>query len=312
MSSQLIDYAGYQNCISLSNPDVEVVLGPHVGGRVLAYTWRGDNALALDPRQDGWLWGGAEAPRAGPSAGRFDFGPEMTTPQHPALWLGAWEAEIINDRMACMTSVVDPVTGIQLLRDFELDPTSSRFRMTQTMRNQSGEVRQVCHWGRTFGRGHGICVVPLTRPSRFPKSYILYGPGPVMNFAPDDPAIEVRDETLLVLDAPQQPKLGLDSHAGWFAYLMENDLMLVKQFPTYPDRPYAEMAANTISLWYFREFVCELEPIGPSEMLAPGDEATFSEVWYLKPYAFPKPRRAVRLAEVRELAERLMSQGDGL
>lgn len=312
MGTDRQDYAGYRECIAIKNDDVEVILGPHVGGRVLAYSWRGENALALDPRQNGWVWNGEGLPRAGPSAGRFDFGPEMTTPKHSALWLGAWAAEITGEWTARMISVVDETTGIQLVRDFGLDPVTSRFTVTQTIRNRSGEAKHVCHWGRTFGRGHGICVVPLTRPSRFPKGYIVYGPGPVMNFMPDDRAIEVRDDTFVLLEAPQQPKLGLDSYAGWFAYLMPNDLMFVKQFSTYPDRPYAEMAAITISLWYFREFVCELEPIGPLEVLQPNAEAAFTETWHLTPYRFPDPRDSVDVKDVTDRAKAQMLEGGNL
>jgi hypothetical protein len=31
-------------------------------------------------------------------------------------------------------------------------------------------------------------------------------------------------------------KLGIDSHVGWFGYMMRNDLCWVKKFKTYPDR----------------------------------------------------------------------------
>ena len=31
----LIDYAGYSDCIKLSNENTRVILGPHCGGRVL-------------------------------------------------------------------------------------------------------------------------------------------------------------------------------------------------------------------------------------------------------------------------------------
>ena len=43
-----------------------------------------------------------------------------------------------------------------------------------------------------------------------------------------------------------RPKLGMDSYAGWFCYLMKNDLMFVKRYPTYPDRVYNEVAGLTI------------------------------------------------------------------
>jgi len=306
MGTGYIDYAGYKDCANLQNDDVQVVLGPHCGGRVLAYAWHGENALALDPRQDGWTYGAGTPPMGGPSGGRFDFGPETTTPAHPVLWMGPWEVEITGSWSARMTSAVDEATGVQLVRDFALAEECSRLTCKQTIHNLSDQVLHACHWSRTFGVGHGICVVPLTPHSRFPKRYIMYERGPLMNYMPDDPSIEIRDDFLLLLDAPQYPKLGLDSHAGWFAYLMPNDLMFVKAYPTYPERVYGEMAGLTISLWYMRDFVCELEPIGPREILAPGAWASFTETWYLTPYAFPEPRAGVDPARVAQVAKELM------
>lgn len=89
---------------------------------------------------------------------------------------------------------------------------------------------------------------------------------------------------------------------------MPNDLMLVKQFPTYPDRVYAEMAGITISLWYFADHVCELEPIGPRKVLEPGQSASFTETWHLAPYPFPEPRADVDIHRVSEVARGLMDQ----
>jgi hypothetical protein len=275
---------------------------------VLAYTLEGQNALVLDPEQNGRVYDPDDEDRVGPTGGRFDVGPEMTTPAHPMLWRGPWTPEITGAWSARMTSVEDDATGLQLVRDFELDPTSSRLACTQTMHNVSDRTVHVCHWSRTFGLGHGICVVPLTRPSRFPNSYIMYGPGPTMDFKPVDPNIARQHGYLVVLDTPQRPKLGLDSYAGWFAYLMPNDVAFVKKFPTYPDRVYNEMAALTISLWYFRDLVCELEPIGPREVLAPGESASFTETWWLVPYSFPNPRESVDPVSVAAVAQELVSQ----
>jgi hypothetical protein len=306
MTARYIDFAGYEGCVRLANATTEVVMGHHYGGRILAYRWEGEEALMLDPGQNGAVYTPGQDQGFGPSGGRFDIGPEMTIPKHPLLWRGAWEVAITGDWSARMTSVEDPETGVQLVRDVTLAPEGSRLTCTQTIRNVSDRVTHWCHWSRTFGQGHGICVVPLTSPSRFPKRYVMYGPGPVINFAPDDPHIEVRDDVLLVLDATARPKLGLDTMAGWFAYLMPNNLLFVKQFPTYPDRVYNEIAGLTLSLWYFRDRVCELEPIGPRELLAPGESASFTETWALAPYVFPEPRSAVDPDDVRSVVDTLL------
>ena len=90
--------------------------------------------------------------------------------------------------------------------------------------------------------------------------------------------------------------------AGWFCYLTRNDLLFCKRYPTFPERVYNEMAGLTISIWYHENDMCELEPIGPCEILMPGMSASFAEEWELLPYRFPAAGTAVNLKEITRLA----------
>jgi hypothetical protein len=260
----------------------------------------GKNSLYLDPRQNGWVYE-PEKGEIDPWGGRFDIGPEKIIPKHPDLWLGKWEGRITGVRSARMISVEDEASGVQLTREFVLDEKSSRLSCTQIIKNISEETTRWCHWSRTMALGGGICLIPLTEPSRFPAKYVMYGPGPVINIHPKDPNIRVRDGFLEIIGAPKQPKLGMDSYAGWFCYLMKNDLLFLKRFPTYPNRVYKEIAGLTISIWYNGYTMCELEPIGPVEILKPRQSAAFTEEWWLTPYEFPTDRTAVDLEEIAEM-----------
>ena len=292
-----IDYFGYSDCILLENEHARVILAEH-GGRVLEYSWKKLNAIYLDPEHAGWVYD-PDKPVIDPSGGRSDIGPEMVIPSHVDLWAGRWHAEIIGPRAARLTSVDDEATGTRLVREFVLDESTSHLAFTQTIHNISEVETEWCHWGRTFALGRGICVIPLGEHfNRFPNKYLVYGPGPVMNYAPEDPNIRVRDGYLEIIDTPIEPMIAIDSYAVWFSYLMTNDLMFVKRFPTYPDRMYNDMAAFTVVMWYFKDLLCELEPIGPKERLAPGQSASFTEDWWLLPYTFPDTRTEVDLANV--------------
>ena len=294
---KVVKFYGYDDCLRLENANTRVTLCPASGGRVLEYSHNGKNALYLPKGGEGWIY---KPGKKGGSmtAGRFDIGPEQTTPRHPQLWMGRWSGRIIGPRAARLVSVKDKGTGVQLTRDFILDKDSSRLTCKQTIRNVSNESKEYCHWSRTFALGAGTCVIPLTKPRRFPNGYVMYGPGPTINFRPVDRNIRIRDGFLEITAAPKFPKLGMDTHAGWFAYLMKNDLMFVKRFPTYPNRAYNEVAGLTMSIWYPKGPMCELEPIGPREKLAPGESASFTETWYLLPRTFPKGQTPVNLKEV--------------
>ncbi|MCE5252504.1 hypothetical protein LLG96_20065 [bacterium] len=283
---------GYSGCVELTNGTVRVVLEPNCGGRVLEYSLNGKNALHVDPVQDGWV------PTPGgknfdPTGGRCDFGPEMKAPSHRAIWSGPWKAEITGPRAARMTSVEDSSSGVQLVREFRLEKGSCHLSFTQTIKNISNSPKEYNHWSRTFAEGGGICLVPLGTRSRFPLGYIIYGPGPVLNYRHDEhPNVRVRDGFLELLGTPPQPKFGVDSYEGWLGYITRSNLLFVKKFPVYPERAYGEVAAYTISLWYNKEEMCELEPIGPTEFLKPGQSASFTEDWWLFPYDYPADKTA--------------------
>jgi len=303
LDAQVVEHSGYPDCIELRNEHTRVIVCPACGGRVLEYSLDGKNALYLDPRQNGWIWEPGQAP-TNPYGGRLDIGPEKIVPKHPALWLGRWQSEIIGSRNVRLTSQEDEATGVQLVREFRLDEDSSKLTCTQIIRNVSDETKHWCHWSRTLARGGGIALVPLEGFSRFPNKYIMYEPKSLIDYAPRDPNIRLRDCFLQILGTPRQPKLGMDSYAGWLCYLTTNDLMFVKRFPTYPNRVYNEVAAITISIWYFKDIMCELEPIGPMETIAPGQSASFTETWWLLPHEFPRDRTQVNTGQIADMVRR--------
>jgi len=292
-----IDFFGYTDCVILENENTRVILGHQSGGRVLEYSWKGENALYLDPKDEGYQYESGK-PSGHISAGRFDIGPEQIIPRHPVLWAGEWKAVITGPRSARLTSKKDTATGVQLIRKFTLDESTSRLSCKQTIKNVSEDTVSWCHWSRTFAKGGGICIVPLTPDSRFPHKYVMYGPGPGINHRPEDPNIRIRDGMLEIIGTPAFPKLGMDSYAGWLGYIMKNNLIFIKQYPTYPNRVYNEVAGLTLSIWYYKEEKCELEPIGPREIIAPGMTASFTETWWLLPYPYPEEGSEVNLADV--------------
>ena len=84
-SSQMISIFGYNNCIELKNEVVRVVLDPNVGGRVLVYSINGKNILYVNHEMDGKIWEEG-IQKFEVTAGRFDIGPEKTTPPRKSFF----------------------------------------------------------------------------------------------------------------------------------------------------------------------------------------------------------------------------------
>jgi len=301
--ARLVESHGYAKAIELAIGDVRAVLCPEAGGRVLEFSHGGKDAMWFDPEEAKRKPGQGERS----SAGRFDFGPELTTPSHPKLWSGEWTGEITGECSARLTSQKDEASGVQLVRDFELTTKGGvpRLSCRQTIVNISGQPKEYCHWGRSFSPGGGICLIPLAGKSRFPSKYAMYEEGATINVRATDEQIRDRDGFLEILAPPRKPKLGFDSQAGWLAYAMPNNTLFVKRFAVYPDRVYSEAAGLTISVWYPPGARIELEPIGPRERLAPGEKASFTEEWLLLEHPFPKAGEKIDLARLRQQIEGL-------
>lgn len=287
--AKVVSFYGYDDCIRLSNENVSVTLCPAAGGRVLEYSLNGTNVLYLPPGDEGWRYDANSNKPGNMNAGRFDIGPEKMVKRGPLLWMGPWSGEITGDRSARLTSKVDPASGVKLTRDFKLAADSSHLLCTQTIHSVSDKPVNLCHWSRTFAVGKGIAIVPRSPLGRFPKGYVMYSDGKNMNFDPEDTNIAVTDSAVIVKAAPRYPKLGFDSMSGWFAYLAPTNQLFVKRYRTYPNRAYNEVAGLTISVWYPKDRpTVELEPIGPAELLDPGDKASFTEEWWLLAHPFPQ------------------------
>lgn len=283
-TARVVAFHGYAKAIELKHGKTRAVICPEVGGRVLAFERDGADAMYLEEGEKRWQPG-----KPGPvSAGRFDYGPELTVTPHPKTWSGEWSSELVGGA-AVLTGPNE--AGIRVTREFRLVPHGALVYLSckQALTNTGDAVREVCHWGRSFSPAGGVCVIPLgDRPSRFPSKYAMYEEGATINVRPADDNIRERDGFLEIVAPPRKPKLGFDTCAGWLAYVMPNGTAFVKRFPTFPDRVYNEAAAITLSVWSPKGAMIELEPIGPRERLKPGASASFTEDWWLLSHPFPK------------------------
>ena len=302
-----IKFLNYPDCIELKNSaGTTAVLSHHVGGRVLSYRKNNKESLFIADNERDWKPDGSKKPS---SAGRFDIGPEYLIPKREELWSGKWTSTIIGPRSARLESKESKDAGIRLIREFILDEKSSHLICKQTMENTSNKIQRWCHWGRMFAIHGGIGIVPLTpEHKRFPKGYIMMRGRDEMLILPEDPMIRKRGNFLEILGPPSEPKLGFDSFAGWFAYQMPNDLAFVKTYKTFPDRLYGEIAGLTLSIWYpNKDWVpaCELEPIGPMEVMEPGQKASFTENWFLVDNPFPDEGEQIDLSSLESKINKL-------
>lgn len=281
--------AGFPETVTIGNSTIRIVIDPAHGGRLIEYSRNGRNILYEVPEGSGWVYP-QNNKYIGPAGGRFDVGPEMLMPEHPILYERAWQVIEANPAYAIIRSQNDPATGLSLTREFRFDGKTGILSCTQTMTNITEKTISCCYWGRTLVKGNGVCIIPQSGVSRYPKGYLLFSGWPefLIETKPKAPEVTVIDDFMLVTGPPKYSKIGWDSTAGWMAYASRDDLLFIKRFPVYPNRKYAEFTGMTLSVWFNEHEMCELEPIGPEEILAPGASASFTEEWKLVDFKFPE------------------------
>ncbi len=308
MKARFINLHGYSDCIEVVNGDARIVLEPNCGGRILQYEYKGVNALYVNPEEAGYLFSGGEPHPGpfGPSAGRSDLGPEHTTVPHPELWLGKWSSHIGEDGTVELTSVHDYSTGVQLTRNFSLEENFAKLKFTQSILNIDESPRKYFHWSRTLCTGGGIAIAPINEESRFSLGYTTYGPGEVLNYLPaPEPNVIIGENLLQIFGPPSAKKFAMDLSEGWLAYVTRDSRLFIKKFPVYPGRIYGELASNSMSFWYNGEEMCEVEAIGPQEIIEPSFDASFTETWYLMEFDYPG-RKPVKESNIRKIIDVLV------
>src|SRR5580692_11828424 len=99
-TARVVDSHGYTQAVELKLGKTRAVLCPQAGGRVLEFSVDGTDAMYFEEAEKNWQPG-----KPGPiSAGRFDYGPELTVTPHPKAWSGEWTAEITKMNSVKLTS----------------------------------------------------------------------------------------------------------------------------------------------------------------------------------------------------------------
>jgi hypothetical protein len=273
---RIAPYMGVDPSLELEAPGaaVRAIATPAAGGRVPHYSVGGEDVM--------WAIPGREGP-ARPGGYQCDVGPEMRLiPRHPVLWSGEYAWRRTGEAAFTLTSAPDPVLGLQLERDVEMDATGA-ITILQRMRNVTEGEKSYCLWDRTLCKAGGFTLIPLSESSRFPARWVL---GKRNEAAWDydgvEPAhqnVRVMDGVLVVRSQGPEQKVGADSDAGWIAYV-RGRVLFVKYYPYDPGGRYSDGGLSVAH--YYNEALAELEPISPEVTLAEGEEYVFPERWTIK------------------------------
>ncbi len=277
-------YGGWDNCLVLRGGDCKAVVVPAVGGRVMSYSINGENILSDNPDS---RWGMTPSTSNFWAGGyQLDLGPELRgLPEHRWLWQGPWAWRVPQPYAVHLFSGPETSVGVQLEKEFVIDPDTGDLGLSQRMRNIVTNDISFCLWDRTLCKGGGFVLLPLNSRSRFKAGWSQRRGRQVSEYhydgdRPSDQRVRLLDGVLVAqakgLPEANELKVGADSDAGWIAYA-RGKILFVKYFPIFAQANYSD-GGNTVE-FYCNERVAELEPLSPEMTLKPAGIYSFPEKW---------------------------------
>ena len=274
-----IPFLGWENCIHLSNNQIELVVTADVGPRIIHFGFvGGENVFATFPNQVGRT-GDAEWNVYG--GHRFWIAPE----QMPRTYYPDNTAVTVEDHGTFVRFVapVETTTRIQKIIDVALDPILAKVTLTHTLHNHNPWAVELAPWALSVMAPGGTAVFPL--PPRASHQGNLLPTGQLITWAYTDmrdPRWTWGTQYMLLRQDPTAAtpqKIGSNNTEGWLGYV-RNGRFFLKQFPphdpraTYPD-------FNSSAELYTDAAILELESLAPLTTLAANATVSHSETWRL-------------------------------
>ena len=298
--------------ITLKKGELEVGILPEVGGRIVQLQFEdGPNLIKSDPA----LWNESKETRPSPTDSPVwkEYGghiiwlvpqsrwwpeqsvfPEMRERNWPPdpYWIYA-PYEIIEqtpDRIL-LHGPISPITGTQLTKSVRL-LGGGRVSVEATVTNRSESTQTWGIWMNTRFDSHTPSYMPLPNKENPPYEFISPDSATgerALPYREIDGFFHFRND----LPIPE----GLDYRAnkvsatparGWIA-AFPPDTVFIKQASTegaasvHPEHRFAEIY-NKVPASLDDWGILELELIGPSVKLAPGESTSFKETWLILPY----------------------------
>jgi hypothetical protein len=280
MTLEIIPFAGWSNCLRLTNSDVELVVTLDIGPRILSYR-RHDtqNVLKIYTEQSGgsreeeWMIRGGHRLWVAPEDRILSYHRD----NEPVSWVRGEKGEII------ITSRMDTPHPLRKDLSLELAEQGSRVELLHTITNEGKSPITLATWGLTVLAPGGTEIIPQPPLGEHPRDLL---PNRTLVLWPytdlTDPRWKIgRSYFLLQQQAEGAPtKLGLTHSEHWIGYLLGNQLFL-KTFVLQPDASYPDGGCN------FETFtdseMLEIESLGPLVTLLPGESTSHRENWHLLP-----------------------------
>jgi hypothetical protein len=274
-----VSYQGWQNCVRLSNDEIELIAPTEIGPRIMRIGFIGEENEFVEFEDD--------LGKTGDSFHRFYGGHRLWhSPEDPVRTYAPDNDPLIVTELpgggVRLTQPVEATTGIQKEMDISLAVDKNEVTVVHRMYNRGLWPVQLALWALSQMAQGGVGISPL--PPRASHEGNLLPASQMALWAytdMSDPRWTWGREYVLLRQDPQiaaAQKLGFTNTDGWMAYARKGHL-LVKFIASMESKHYPDMGVNTEL--FTNDAILELENLGPMENIDPGESAELVEHWLL-------------------------------
>jgi hypothetical protein len=265
---ETVSFEGHDG-VRLENGDVAIVVTISAGPRVLGMLVEGENLFAVLP----------DATLDTPHGERFRFlgGHRLwVAPEVPSITYRPDDRPCAVTEVEHGVGVEAPPDGAQVAKAIWVRRASDGWIVDHVVRNTSRRSLTIAPWAITQLRTGGDAVLGIPSSGDGPqadRSLVLW---PYTDLG--DPRIRFGRNEVRVDAARNGPplKLGAAPSDGWLVYELGNH-RFEKRVDVDPNATYADRGA-VVQVYLCDEF-CELETLGPLEVVPPGGSITHRERW---------------------------------
>ncbi|MCP4642872.1 MAG: hypothetical protein GY851_20660 [bacterium] len=272
-------YGGWDNCIKLSNGEMDLVVTTDVGPRVIRCGFAGGQNLfkEFDDQMgktggDSWnIFGGHRLWHA-PEAAPRTYAPDNEPVEYE------WNGGTLR-----ITQPTEASTGIQKQVEITLDPKANKVTLVHRLVNRNLWDVKLAPWALTVMTSGGRCIIPQEPFIAHTEKLLPARPMVLWGYTDmQDPRWTWGTKYIQLQQDPKATtpqKVGVRDSLGWAAYAVNGEVFL-KKFDNDPDAEYVDHGCN------FETFtngdILEVESVGPLTMLdADGGSVEHVEQWYL-------------------------------
>ncbi|SHF66946.1 hypothetical protein SAMN02746089_02353 [Caldanaerobius fijiensis DSM 17918] len=275
VSINKVAFAGWENCIQISNGIVDIVATVDVGPRLIRYGFTGDvNEFAVKEEDAGKVGGNQWRNYGGH---RLWHSPEvMPRTYSPDNEVVDWQ-EIQNG--VRLIQKPEPWVNMQKEITVILSPDSSEVKLIHKITNTGAWAVKLAPWSISVMATGGIEIIPqIDKDTGFlPNRSVVLWPYSKMN----DHRVFWGERYIALKQDPDMKspfKLGTQNEKGWVAYI-NNGHMFVKRYTHITGAEYPDFGASFET--YTTDWMIEIETLGPLVELQPGSSVEHVEEWEL-------------------------------